>query len=153
MKKMIVTLALALGLLTPALAIAPSAVYADAFSSSNAKSQACSGITGNEASGNCVTSGKSINDIIRTIVNFLSALIGVVAVIMIMVAGLKYITASGDSSKVQSAKNTLTYAIVGIVIVALAQGISQFVLKQITKSGNGNIPKKPAVLVVHRLNP
>jgi hypothetical protein len=148
MKRMIVAVALAVGLLAPAVAFvnSPAPVYADAFSNSNAKSQACSGITGNEASGNCSTPGKSIDDIIRTIINFLSALIGTIAVVMIVVGGFKYITSGGDSGKVAGAKSTLIYAVIGLVIVAMAQFIAQFVLKEVTKSGNGNIPKTTMVI-------
>jgi hypothetical protein len=153
MKKIIVAIALAVGLLAPAAFVAsPAPVYADAFSNSNAKSQACSGITGNEASGNCATPGKSIDNIIRTVINFLSALIGTVAVVMIVVGGFKYITSGGDSGKVAGAKSTLVYAVIGLVIVAMAQFIAQFVLKEVTKSGNGNPTKKTALIITRQLN-
>jgi hypothetical protein len=48
---------------------------------------------------------------------------------MIIIAGFKYITSGGDTNKVASAKSTLTYAIIGIVVVALAQLIVHFVIK------------------------
>jgi hypothetical protein len=47
---------------------------------------------------------------------------------MIMVAGFKYITAGGDAGSIGSAKNTLVYAIVGLLIAALAQALVHFVL-------------------------
>ena len=47
---------------------------------------------------------------------------------MVIVSGLKYITASGDSSSISSAKNTLIYALVGLAIAALAQIMVHFVL-------------------------
>ena len=72
--------------------------------------------------------GISVNKIITTIVNVLSFVVGVVAVIMIMVGGFRYVTSAGDSSKASSAKSTITYAIVGIVIVASAQVIVRYVL-------------------------
>jgi hypothetical protein len=50
--------------------------------------------------------------------------------VMIMIAGLKYITSSGDASAVKSAKDGLLYAIVGLVVVALAQTIVRFVLSR-----------------------
>jgi hypothetical protein len=155
MKRIIIALALVAGLLAPAaiLITSPAPAYADAFSSSNAKGQACSGISGAEAAGNCTTAGKSIDDIIRTIINFMSALIGTVAVVMVIVGGFKYITSGGDASKVGAAKSTLTYAVIGLVIVAMAQFIVQFVLKEVTKTGTGNIPKTPALIIIHRLNP
>jgi hypothetical protein len=56
----------------------------------------------------------------------------VVAVIMIIVGGLKYITSGGDSGNITSAKNTILYAIVGLIVVALAQIIVRFVLERAT---------------------
>ncbi|MBA3758548.1 hypothetical protein H0X10_02860 [Candidatus Saccharibacteria bacterium] len=70
----------------------------------------------------------AVNKTIRLVVNTLSLIVGVVAVIMIIIGGLKYITSSGDSNNVSSAKNTILYAVIGLVIVALAQVIVRFVL-------------------------
>jgi hypothetical protein len=47
---------------------------------------------------------------------------------MIIYGGFKYITSGGDSGNVSGAKNTLVYAIVGLIIVALAQFIVHYVL-------------------------
>lgn len=76
-----------------------------------------------------------LNTIITTIVNVFSLIVGVVAVIMIIVGGLKYITSGGDSGNVSGAKNTILYAIVGLIIVALAQFIVRFVLAKATQTG------------------
>lgn len=73
--------------------------------------------------------GTGLESVIRNIINLFSVLVGIVAVVMIMVAGFKYVTSNGDSGKIKSAKDTLVYAIVGIVIVAFSQIIVQFVLK------------------------
>ncbi len=70
----------------------------------------------------------SVDGIISTVINVLSIVVGVVAVIMIIIGGLKYITSSGDSANVTSAKNTILYAIIGLVVVAMAQIIVLFVL-------------------------
>ena len=75
--------------------------------------------------------GPTLNAVVSDVINILSVVVGIVAVIMIIVAGFKYVTSGGDSSSISSAKNTLTYAIVGIVIVALAQSIVYFVLDKI----------------------
>ncbi len=74
----------------------------------------------------------SLNNVIETIINLLSVIIGIIAVIMIIIGGAKFITAGGDSGKVSSAKTTVLYAIVGLIIVALAQVIVRFVLSQTT---------------------
>jgi hypothetical protein len=75
-----------------------------------------------------------VNRILRKIVNFLSALVGVVAVIMIIIGGFRYITSGGNDTSVTSAKNTILYAIIGLIIVALAQVLVRFVLDKIVNS-------------------
>ncbi len=73
-----------------------------------------------------------INDLVTQIVNVFSILVGIVAVIMIIYGGFRYITSGGDSGNVTTAKNTILYAIVGLVIVAFAQIIVKFVLNKST---------------------
>jgi hypothetical protein len=68
------------------------------------------------------------NKLIRDIVNLLTAVVGVLAVIMIIVAGFRYVTSGGSDEAVKGAKNTILYAVVGLVVVALAQIIVHFVL-------------------------
>lgn len=74
----------------------------------------------------------TVNTIIATVINIFSLIVGVVSVIMIIIGGLKYITSGGDTGNVSGAKNTILYAIVGLVIVALAQIIVKFVLNKVT---------------------
>ena len=68
------------------------------------------------------------------IVNIFSVIVGIIAVLMIIFGGFKYITSGGDSGNVSGAKNTLIYAIVGLIIVALAQFIVHFVLNTADKA-------------------
>ncbi len=74
----------------------------------------------------------SVNNLISTVISFISYIVGIVSVIMIIIGGLKYITSSGDSNNVTSAKNTILYAIIGLVVVAFAQIIVRFVLNKAT---------------------
>lgn len=92
--------------------------------------------TDNPAPGACNGSNaaSSINKIVHTIINLLSAVVGIVAVIMIIVGGLRYITSGGNDTSVASAKNTILYAIIGLVIVAFAQILVRFTLSKITSS-------------------
>lgn len=76
---------------------------------------------------------EKINDLIAKIINLFSLVVGVVSVIMIIVGGFRYIISGGDSANVSSAKNTILYAIIGLVIVALAQTIVRFVLRQVLR--------------------
>jgi hypothetical protein len=86
--------------------------------------------------GTCASSSSSVNvqSIVDTIINVFSWVVGVISVIMIIFGGFKYITSSGSSEKVGSAKNTIIYALVGLIIVALAQVIVHFVLTKVTTS-------------------
>lgn len=80
------------------------------------------------------TGTQKIQDIVTLIVNIFSVVVGIVAVIMIIWGGFKYITSGGDSGNITSAKNTIIYAIIGLVVVALAQFIVQFVLDKVVTS-------------------
>ncbi len=119
----------------------PVAVYAQ--DSPDIQGPLCNGasdLSFDTASGDCEGvdgSGDELTDIIKTIINIVSVIVGVVAVIMIVFGGLKYITSGGDSSNVSSAKNTIIYAIIGLVIVALAQFIVRFVLDKTINAGQG----------------
>ncbi|MGH7156728.1 MAG: TrbC/VirB2 family protein [Candidatus Saccharimonadales bacterium] len=73
-----------------------------------------------------------VNSLVTTVVNVLSVVVGIIAVIMIIVAGLRYITSGGKQESVTGAKNTILYAVIGLVIVALAQLIVHFVLNKTT---------------------
>lgn len=77
-------------------------------------------------------SSNSLEKLIRHIVNLLSAIIGIVAVIMIMVGGFRYVTSGGSDTSVTSAKNTILYAIIGLVIVALSQVLVHFTIKNLS---------------------
>lgn len=95
------------------------------------QSSLCSGADLTVSGSGCSDAGDAtgkVNGLITLIINIFSIVVGVVAVIMIIIGGLKYITSSGDSNNVTSAKNTILYAIIGLVVVALAQFIVQFVL-------------------------
>lgn len=98
-----------------------------------ATKDACSGASlSNGSSGNCSKdSEKRLTDVISTAINLFSIIIGIVAVIMIMVAGFRYITSAGDSNGITSAKHTLIYAIVGLIVAAMAQIIVRFVLSKV----------------------
>jgi len=75
-----------------------------------------------------------INNMVHTVVNLMSAVVGIVAVIMIIVGGFRYITSGGNDTSVTAAKNTILYAIIGLVVVALAQIIVRFTLSKLTNS-------------------
>ncbi|MBC7943457.1 hypothetical protein H7X68_03090 [Candidatus Saccharibacteria bacterium] len=78
------------------------------------------------------TSDTCTNGIFTTIVNVLLFIIGAISVIMLIIGGIKYTVSGGDSSAVTSAKNTILYAIIGLIVAFLAFAIVNFVLSSIT---------------------
>ena len=74
------------------------------------------------------------SNLLKRIINIISVVVGVVAVIMIIIGGFRYITSAGSSERVTAAKNTILYALIGLVIVALAQVIVRFVLTKTTQA-------------------
>lgn len=58
---------------------------------------------------------------------------GIVAVIVIIIGGIRYATSNGDSSGVQSAKNTILYAVIGLIVIIMAAAITTFVLNNVGK--------------------
>lgn len=63
-----------------------------------------------------------------TILNYIYALIGLVAVFYIVLAAVNFATAHGDVGKVTKAKNTIIFAVIGLVIVVLAAAVTNFAL-------------------------
>ena len=128
LKRIILTVASVVALGAPAL------VTTSVYAQNEIGNGLCSGAnltfdTGDASSG-CATvdNSESFTNLLRRIINIFSIIVGVIAVIMIIIGGLKYITSGGDSGNVSGAKNTIIYAIVGLVVVALAQFIVHFVL-------------------------
>jgi cytochrome bd-type quinol oxidase subunit 2 len=85
-----------------------------------------------EGVGGCAenASEPSISATIKKILNLLSIIIGIISIVMVIIGGLKYVTSQGEGNAVKSAKNTILYALVGLVIVALSQSIVRFVLNK-----------------------
>ncbi len=68
------------------------------------------------------------NGIFRTVTNVMLFIVGAISVIMLIIGGIRYTVSGGDSSAVTGAKNTILYAIVGIVVSLLAFAVVNFVL-------------------------
>lgn len=104
---------------------------ASASATDAAKQEVCNGVTAGQPSADCTgTTGEStITRVLSSVLSLLSWVAGIAAIIMIVLAGLKYITSGGDSSSIASAKTTLIYALVGVVVVAMAQILVHFVIK------------------------
>lgn len=90
------------------------------------------GISITTEDGSCTDNeGESFSAIVKKVINILSVVVGAVSVIMIIIGGFRYVVSNGDSNGVQGAKNTILYAIVGLVIVLFAQLIVRFVFTSV----------------------
>lgn len=72
-----------------------------------------------------------VQGLAESIISILSWIVGIVSVIMIIIGGFQFITSGGDAQKAAKGRQTILYAIVGLVIVAFAQIIVRFVLARI----------------------
>ena len=77
------------------------------------------------------TGGKEVGTVVVDVINLMLYIIGILSVIMIIFSGIKYATSAGATDKVKSAKDTLIYSVVGLIIAIFAFAIVNFVLKGI----------------------
>jgi len=134
MKHKIITIVTMLTLSLSGSWLIPAVASANCAASDNSsQGQVLKGI-GENGGTDCKDAQKTVTNFANTIVTIISFVAGIAAVIMIIVSGLKYITSGGDSGKVSSAKNTLIYALIGVVVAVLAQLLVHFVLYRTNKA-------------------
>lgn len=112
-----------------------SSLAAASLLTSDASAQVTSGIN---AATTGEMRGKSVDNTVGSIVNVLLWVVGILSVTMIVWSGFKYITSAGDTSKLASAKSTLIYAVVGLIIAILAYAIVTFVRTQVVSTGKSS---------------
>lgn len=132
-KKLLATLSLGFVIAMPFVPVAVHA-QADCLDSSGGTIASClnNGADKTDPDANNGDVNDRVNKTIRLVINVFSLIVGVISVIMIIIGGLKYITSGGESGNITGAKNTILYAIIGLVVVALAQVIVKFVLSKAT---------------------
>ena len=116
---LVITATLGLGLLETAPQVAASSATDEVIKGINSTGQ---------------NDGTKLKDGIKTVTNVLLFVLGAIAVIMIIIGGIRYTTSNGDSGQVTSAKNTILYAVVGLVIALLAYAIVNFVVDTFVKA-------------------
>ncbi|MDQ3064758.1 MAG: pilin [bacterium] len=97
-----------------------------------ARNAACEGI--GAIGGDCQQGDSGIRGLVGSVINILSWIVGIAAVIMVIVGGLKYVLSSGDANGITSAKNTILYAVIGLVVASLAQVLVRYVIVGSVKS-------------------
>ncbi|HUC88234.1 MAG TPA: hypothetical protein VMR95_03750 [Candidatus Binatia bacterium] len=101
--------------------------------------EACAGVD-LSSTGSCPDTTTNLNNILSTVISILSIVVGIIAVIMIIIGGLKFITSGGEASKSAGARNTIIYALIGLVVAVLAQVLVHFVLNRVVNAANTKSP-------------
>lgn len=101
--------------------------------------QACTGA--NASSTLCTEAGKGhtlqdnglfgTNGILNRAANFLLVIVGIVGVFMVIIGGVQYALSGGDPQKINKAKDMIIYAIVGLIVAAVAKGVIAFVINRV----------------------
>jgi hypothetical protein len=88
----------------------------------------CEGSGGTWNGNACANGTRTVPDTIKAVNNILVFIVGAVSVVMIIIGGFRYALSAGDSSAASGAKNTIIYAVVGLVVAVSAWAIVNFVL-------------------------
>jgi hypothetical protein cdiviTM7_00617 len=68
--------------------------------------------------------------LVKSVVNILLWVIGILSIIMIIFSGIRYVTSAGDASKTKAAQNTLIYSVVGLIVAIMAWAIVDLVVNK-----------------------
>lgn len=123
MKRLFVVLSLIAMLLLPLFRATATAQFNEICDDTTSDASIC-----NAGSDDPVT-GES--GVLRKVLLMISYVAGVAAVIMVLLGGLKFITANGDPNSITSARNTVLYALIGVVVFLLSQIIVRFVISSV----------------------
>lgn len=71
-----------------------------------------------------------------TVTNALNAvyfIAGIIAVVAIVIAGIRFVAANGESAQIQAARNIIFYTLIGLIVIISATAVTQFVISNVTK--------------------
>lgn len=120
-KRILLTLALLVGVSAPAL-LPTDASAVNVFSECQ---------TNNQDNAICkAQTTDSATNMVTIVINILLYIIGIIAVIMIVVGGVRYTVSNGNASQVKEAKDTILYAVIGLIVAIMAYAIVNFVLSR-----------------------
>ncbi len=121
--KRILSSLLVVGVLVGVFAMVPSVAHAAPVDILN--NGAC---TGNKICGN---DGTTVFDILKNVINLLLVVSGFVAVLMIIIGGITYTTSAGDANQTKRGKDTVIYAVIGLIVAIMSFAIVNFVLARL----------------------
>jgi hypothetical protein len=128
MKRKVLILFMLIGLLGPAIALPTSAGAVNVFQACGSKVPNGADVCQEESSNN----GKNpIINALKVALEILSIIVGLAAVVMIILGGIKLTMSGGDPGAIKSGRDTVIYALAGVVFVLFAQTIVVFVLNKL----------------------
>lgn len=98
----------------------------DLFAQGDPAQVACDGLSTTRA--NCGGGEAQLDTIVEGVVNILLYVVGVAAVVMLIVGGLRYITSNGDAQAASSARNTVLYSIIGLIAAIIAYAVINWII-------------------------
>lgn len=117
----------ALGLVTAGTAL----VALPAAAQTTPEQSACEGSGGTWSKGSCTQGTRTLSGTIKSVGNIIVFITGAISVLMIIIGGLRYALSGGDQGTISTAKNTILYAVIGLVVSVAAYAIVNFVLTNI----------------------
>lgn len=102
---------------------------------------ACQGLSATGAS--CGSGESELKSVINNVINILLFVVGVASVLMLIIGGIRYVVSGGNQQSVSSAKNTILYALIGLIVASLAYALVNFVLDG-PQGSNGSTPNPPS---------
>ena len=88
---------------------------------------------------NTVNDERSLFNIVQFVINIALGILGIVAVIVLIIAGQRYITAQGDPGKLKMAKDMILWGLVGLIVAVLASAIINFVITEVPGDASNNL--------------
>lgn len=85
----------------------------------------------NTVSGEFGNNSTTVESVVKTVINTILYIVGILAVIMVIFGGVQYTTSAGDQAKVTKAKNTILYGLIGLVVAILSYAIVNFVVTKL----------------------
>lgn len=103
----------------------------NAFAAGNGLTNVQSGVTTTETA----AGGLTMQQVINTVIGTMLFIVGLLAVIMLIYGGIRYVTSHGDKAQVTAAKETIMYAVVGLVVAIAAFAVVQWITNDVFKGG------------------